>query len=145
MRVFFYGSFMNRSALAEAGLVPARIEPARLWGFDIRIQPLANLVPSERHCVHGILCEASGSELDRLYGQGWVRAYRPEAVIVGTRGGGLVPALCYIAPPQERALAAGDYLDRIVGAAREHGFPGWYIERLEGFRHGGAPEEEVRS
>ena len=29
---------------------------------------------------------------------------------------------------------AGDYLDRILGPARDHGFPQWYIDRLESFR-----------
>jgi len=31
--------------------------------------------------------------------------------------------------PAERA-----YVDRIVKPAREFGFPGWYVERLESFR-----------
>ncbi len=60
--------------------------------------------------------------------------YMPEAVLTETLTGTLRPALCYIAysmPPQP---AANDYIDRIVGSAKEYGFPSWYIERLESFR-----------
>jgi hypothetical protein len=136
VRVFFYGSFINRRVLAEGGFVPERVEAARLWGFDIRIQPLASLVRSDRHCVYGILCEATHAELARLYGQAWVGTYLPEAVLVEGEGGRLLPALCYLAPSPPVAPAAGDYLDRIIGPAREYGFPEWYLARLESFRAG---------
>jgi hypothetical protein len=140
VRVFFYGSFINRQVLAEGGFAPERVELARLWGFDIRIQPLAYLVPSDRHCVYGVVCAATHAELAGLYGQAWVGLYLPEAVLVEAGGGELLPALCYLAPAREVAPAAGDYLDRIIGPAREYGFPGWYIDRLEGFRRGPMPE-----
>jgi hypothetical protein len=29
---------------------------------------------------------------------------------------------------------SNDYIDRIVGPAKEYGFPDWYIARLESFR-----------
>ena len=134
--VFFYGSFINLRVLAEVDLVPERVEIARLWGHDIRIEPPANLVRDDARCVYGILCDATHAELARLYGQEWVGTYLPEAVLVETAGGPLVPALCYIAPSTAVAPASGDYIDRIVDAARTHGFPAWYIERLERFRAG---------
>jgi len=143
VRVFFYGSFINRRVLADVDLLPADIEVARIWGFDIRIQPLANLVRSERHSVYGIVCKTTHRELDRLYTQDWVGTYLPEAVLVETQGGRLIPALCYIAPEMEPAPAADDYVDRIVDPARKYGFPGWYIERLENFRNGAADGSDV--
>jgi cation transport regulator ChaC len=132
--VFFYGSFMNLDVLAQAELVPERVEVARLNGFDIRIGPLANLVRSDRDCVYGIVTQATHAELERLYAQGWVSTYLPEAVLVETRDGRLLPALTYIKPHMDPAPAPDDYIDRIVGPARQQGFPSWYIERLEGFR-----------
>jgi hypothetical protein len=30
--------------------------------------------------------------------------------------------------------ATADYIDRVVTPAKEFGFPGWYIDRLESFR-----------
>jgi hypothetical protein len=134
--VFFYGSFINRQVLAGAGFVPDEVRVARLWGFDVRVGPLANLVLSERDCAYGILCRATHAELARLYGQAWVGTYLPEAVLAEGPDGALVPALCYLAPPGEPAPPEQDYLDRIVGPARAYGFPAWYVERLESFRHG---------
>jgi cation transport regulator ChaC len=136
VRVFFYGSFINRTVLAKVGLVPDRVEVARLWGFDILIESLATLVRSDQHCVYGIYCEATHEELRRLYGQDWLAStYFPEAVLVESEGGRMVPCLCYIAPAPPPARPANDYLDWIAGPAREYGFPPWYLERLERFRH----------
>jgi AIG2-like family len=131
---FFYGSFINLDVLRQAGYVPERFEVARLYGFDIRVQPLASLVRSEQHCVYGIAATATHEDLRRLYSQEWVGTYLPEAVLVQTQDGKWRAALCYIAPPGEPRPAANDYLDRIVGPARQHGFPDWYIARLESFR-----------
>jgi hypothetical protein len=131
---FFYGSFINLDVLAQGGLLPERYEVARLPGFDIRIRPLANLVRSPLHCVYGIVATATHAELARLYAQSWVGTYLPEAVLVQTLGGDWRPALCYIAPTPEAGPAANDYIDRIVGPARAHGFPAEYVARLESFR-----------
>jgi len=134
---FFYGSFINLEVLEAQGLVPERHEVARLSGFDIRIRPLANLVRAERHCVYGILATATHGQLGRLYDyarDGLGGTYLPEAVLAETLAGTLRPALCYIDPSPEPAPATGDYVDRIVGPARDFGFPAWYIERLERFR-----------
>ena len=138
--VFFYGSFINRKVLAEAHLIPEKLETAKLDGFDIRIQPLANVVRSEKHSVYGIVCLAAPEDLKRLYDQDWVGAYLPETVMVETKDGKSLPAQCYIAPHAPPAPAAGDYIDRIVNPAREYEFPDWYIERLEKFRRGPEPD-----
>ena len=140
--VFFYGSFINLEVLATAGLIPEQLEVACLWGYDIRIQPLANLIPSQRHCVYGIVCQASPRDLLALYGQTWVGTYWPEAVLVECEGGSIRPALCYISPPRPVEAATSDYIDRIAKPAREYGFPSWYIERIELFRHGPLLEGE---
>ncbi len=66
--------------------------------------------------------------------------YLPHPVVVQTDGGMHLPALCYIAPSPPAAPAAPEYIDRIVGTARELGFPDRYIERLEKFRHGPEPD-----
>src|SRR5947208_1966018 len=131
---FFYGSFINLDVLKQTGYVPERFEIARLNGFDIRIQPLANLVRSEQHCVYGIIAPATHEELHRLYAQDWVGTYLPEPVLVETADGKWRAAFCYLAPSPEPLPATNDYIDRIVGPARRCGFPDWYIARLERFR-----------
>jgi hypothetical protein len=131
---FFYGSFMNLDVLKQGGFVPEQHEVAKLNGFGIRIRPLATLVRSEQHCVYGIVALGTHEQLRRLYAQDWVGTYLPEPVLVETLDGKWRAALCYIAPPSESRPATNDYIDRIVGLAKQHGFPDWYIARLECFR-----------
>jgi hypothetical protein len=131
---FFYGSFINRDVLREVDYVPAQFEVAKLHGFDIRIRPLANLIRSEQHCVYGIVATATHEQLRCLYAQDWVGTYLPEPVLVETRDGKWRAAFCYLAPAPEPRPATNDYIDRIVGPAREYGFPDWYIARIESFR-----------
>jgi hypothetical protein len=135
--VFFYGSYMNFDVLREVSLVPQQWEVAKLNGFDIVIQPRANLIRSDRQCVYGILATATHAELDRLYAHAkgvLGETYLPEAVLAETLSGTCRPALCYIAPSMEERPAANDYVERIVKPAKEFHFPEWYIERLESFR-----------
>jgi len=134
---FFYGSYINLNVLREVNYVPEKWEVARLAGFDIRIQPRANLLRSEQRSVYGILATGTHAELNRLYAHAkdiLGEVYLPEAVLVETRDGKWKPALCYICPAMEPRPAAKDYVERIVTPAREYGFPAWYIERLESFR-----------
>jgi cation transport regulator ChaC len=137
--VFFYGSYINFDVLREVSLVPGQWEVARLSGFDIRIEPRANLVRSERDCVYGIVATATHQELSRLYAHAkdvLGETYLPEAVLVETLDGKLRPALCYIATAMEARPAAADYIERIVRPAKEFGFPAWYVERLQSFLQG---------
>ncbi len=129
--VFFYGSFINLEVLKQVEYTPERYEVARLDGYDIRIRPLANLVPSDRDRVYGIVALATHAELERLYGQDWVGTYLPHPVVVSTTDGTLRAALTYIAPNMKPEPPTDDYLDRIIGPARSYGFPDWYIQRLE--------------
>jgi hypothetical protein len=134
---FFYGSYINFNVLKEVNLTPEQWAVARLHGFDIRIEPRANLVRSGQHSVYGIMATATHAELSRLYTHAkdlLGEVYLPEAVLVETLDGRWQPAMCYICPDMEPRPAANDYIDRIAGPAREYGFPDWYIQRLESFR-----------
>ena len=135
VRVFFYGSYMNVAVLREVDLVPQHLAVARLDGYDIKIAPRANLVPSTERCVYGVLADATHAELARLYAHAKTvlgETYLPHPVLVQSRAGAWLPALCYIAPSMEPAPPDPAYVDRIVRPARELGFPDWYIRRLEG-------------
>jgi hypothetical protein len=135
--VFFYGSYINFGVLREVGLVLGEWEVDRLDGFDIRIRPRANLVRSDQHCVYGIVGTASHAELARLYAHArdvLGEVYLPEAVLVQTRAGLWRPALCYTCPEMDPRPADDAYVERIVGPARELGFPEWYVTRLGTFR-----------
>jgi hypothetical protein len=135
--VFFYGSYLNFGVLREVQVVPEQWEIARLHGYDIRIQPRANLVPSEQHCVYGIVARATHTELARLYAHArdaLGEVYLPEAVLVQNLAGVWRPALCYLCPEMAPRAAEDAYVERIVAPAREFCFPDWYIARLESFR-----------
>ena len=135
--VFFYGSYINFDVLREVDLVPEQWEVARLDGFDIRIQPRANLVRSDQHCVYGIVATATHAQLSRLYAHArdvLGEVYLPEAVLVQTRTGTWRPALCYICPDMAPRPAETAYVERITSPARGYGFPEWYLERLGSFR-----------
>ena len=134
--VFFYGSFINLGVLGEVGLVPEDVRVAKLEGYDILIQPVANLVHSSGNTVFGVVCRATHAELESLYRRTWVETYLPHPVLVETMEGVRVPALCYLSPSREVTAADRHYLDRILGPAREYGFPAWYLERIEQFRSG---------
>lgn len=133
---FYYGSYINREVLREVGLDPERIDVARLPGYDLTIRPLANLVPSDRHTVYGVVAPATHSELERLYAHArdvLGGLYLPYPVLPEVVGRGFEPALCYIATSLTPAPADPAYVMRILEPAREYGFPSWYLSRIESF------------
>jgi hypothetical protein len=134
---FFYGSYMNPAVLREVDFVPERLEVARLDGFDIRIAPRANLIPSSRHSVYGVVVQATHGELARLYAHAHDvlgETYLPHPVLTQVLNGDWRVALCYIAASMAPRRPDPAYIDRIVGPATEFGFPAWYIARLESER-----------
>lgn len=133
---FFYGSYINFDVLAEVDLRPSRWEVARLSGYDLSIAPRANLVRADGHIVYGISAVATHAELDRLYAHArdvLGETYLPEAVSTETVEGTLRPCLCFICHAMEPRPPERAYVERILRPAREHGFPAWYLERIERF------------
>ena len=132
--VFFYGSFINRSVLAESGLVPESMQVAMLPGYDISVRPLANLHRSPMGIVYGVVFAASHAELERLYAHAETvlgGVYLPQPVNAFFADGTVRAVLTYIAPDLEAGPPDPAYVDRIVGPGRDLGFPEWYLERLQ--------------
>jgi Gamma-glutamyl cyclotransferase, AIG2-like len=129
--VFFYGSFMRSDVMARGGFYPAHIEVAKLSGFDIRIDPHANIIRSDQHCIYGILVNATHKELNSLYAMDGVGVFLPEAVNVELQNGSLQAALCYIPPARVSKPADIAYLERLITTAQEYEFPAWYVQRLK--------------
>ena len=136
---FFYGSWINLKILKEKDFFPDHYEVARLHGFDISIQPLANIFPSESCTVYGILLATTREKhhrmltaLTTLGAMGTI--YLPQAVLVETSDGKWKAALCYTSSREEPKPSPPDYLDPLVHSAKEWGFPEWYIKHLESFR-----------
>lgn len=129
--VFFYGSFMRRDVMARGGFHPAHIEVAKLSGFDIKIDPHANIIRSDQHCIYGILVHTTHQELNSLYAMDGVGVFLPEAVNVKLQNGSLRAALCYIPPARTSKPADIAYLERLIATTQEYEFPGWYIQKLQ--------------
>jgi hypothetical protein len=131
---FFYGSFIRREVMALGGLHPVSIEVARLRGYDITFDPHANIFRSDQHSVCGIVVYPSHEELRKLYSRDGVGVFLPEAVMVETSDARLLPALCYMPPMRGTEPPDNAYVGHIIEAARQHGFPTWYMNHLERFR-----------
>jgi len=138
IQVFLYGSAINLDVLVDAGLKKRAFAPASLAGFDLLVQPVANLVESGDGVVYGILANFTHTEIETLVSNHSPKltdaVYSPEPVIVRTRGGKIVPALTYIAENMPAEQADSAYIDRILKPAKNYGFPKWYMDRIESFR-----------
>lgn len=138
VQVFFYGSFMNLKVLEEAGLKKRPFAPACVHGYELVVQPHANITEAGDGVVYGILANMTHAELDDLYGKtlgSFTDAtYQPEAMLVFTRGGKIAPAMVYVAHDMKPGIADGAYVDRLIKAASDYGFPDWYRERIASFK-----------
>ena len=138
VQVFFYGSFMSLNILQKAGIAKRAFAPASITGFELVISPHATLVDSGDGIVYGILANLTHTELIQLYKTHALSmtdvAYLPEAVMVNTRGGKIVPAMVYIAAEATTGKPDPEYIDSLAQAATNYGFPKWYVEHIEAFR-----------
>src|SRR5688572_20765748 len=96
--VFFYGLFMDEDLLRSKGVTPTNLRSASLTGFQIRIGNRATLVPEQSGHVFGLVASLTHNELERLYSEPSVQAYKAEAVLVHLSDGSDVPALCFNLP-----------------------------------------------
>jgi hypothetical protein len=130
---FFYGSFIRREVMALGDFHPSSIEVVQLHGYDIAFDPHANIFRSDQHVICGILVYPSHEELHKLYSRDGVGVFLPEAVVVETSNNRLQPALCYMPPKRGAEPPDLAYVERIIEAAQQHGFPAWYMNRLASF------------
>lgn len=129
--VFFYGLFMDADALRRKGFRPVRVRRARVRGFALRIGQRATLVPEPTGCVHGVLMELPHAEVDRLYSEPGVQAYRPEAVLAEGVDGAVVPALCFNLPEApDPAETNAEYAAKLRELGRRLELPADYVESI---------------
>ena len=129
--VFFYGLFMDGELLRAKGLQPSSGELASVDGFALRIGKRAALVPTPGSRVHGIVFSLTLAELDRLYSDPSVQAYRSQAVLANLASGNVIAALCYNLPePPPPGERNPEYATRLRALAQTIGLPPEYIESL---------------
>jgi hypothetical protein len=130
--VFFYGLFMDESLLRAKGLHPRDAEPASVDGFALRIGQRAALVATPGSRVHGLVMSVPLDELERLYSEPSVQAYRPQALLAELAGGGTIAALCYNLPqPPAAAERNPEYSAKLRAVAEKVGLPPEYIASLQ--------------
>jgi len=130
--VFFYGLFMDEELLRAKGLQPENVELAAVDGLSLRIGQRAALVPSPGGRVHGLVMSLKLAELDRLYSDPSVQAYRPQAVLAQLASGGAIAALCYNLPrPPEPTERNPEYAAKLRVVAQKVGLPTDYVATLQ--------------
>ena len=130
--VFFYGLFMDPQLLEGKGATPRDVRLATVRGFALRIGARAAMVPTPSAQVHGAVMTLTHADIERLYAEPSVQAYRPEAVLADLADGTTIAALCYNLPvppsPDERNT---EYAHKLRAVARRIGLPSDYVASIQ--------------
>jgi hypothetical protein len=126
--VFFYGLFMDAEALRARGFHPTGGRQACVSGMALRIGQRATLIPAPTERTFGFVMGLSHAEVDRLYAEPSVAAYRPEAVIAQYSDGSCSAALCFNLPPSDEPVTANpEYAGKLRVVAGQLGLPADYV------------------
>jgi len=130
--VFFYGLFMDADLLRAKGAHPVNPRSACVPGFALRIGQRATLLQKTDARAYGIVMELTHVEIEQLYSEASVRAYRAEAVLAELTDGLQVPALCFnlLVPPGPEE-ANSEYAAKLRDLARRLGLPSNYVESIQ--------------
>jgi hypothetical protein len=129
--VFFYGLFMDAELLRGKGLSPQDVEVGLVPGMSLRIGQRAALVSDHQGQTYGVIMSLAWDELERLYSEPGVQAYRPQAVLVHPASGGVVSALCYNLPePPPPDEHNAEYATKLRAVARRAGLPEDYVASI---------------
>jgi hypothetical protein len=130
--VFFYGLFMDAEALRAKGFRPINGRQASVSGMTLHIGRRATLAPDPTACVHGFVFGLSHQEIERLYAEPSVAAYRPEAVIAQLIDRSRIPALCFNLPPSSEAEQPNpEYAEKLRVVAVRLGLPADYTANIQ--------------
>ena len=104
------------------------VRVAAVPGLSLRVGARAALVPVPAAEVHGVLMKLSHADLEKLYSEPTVQAYRPEPVLAVTRTGATVAALCYNLPePPAADEHNAEYAAKLWALAQRIGLPSTYV------------------
>ncbi len=152
VRYFAYGSNMSQADLDRwcdqhgfPRIRPRRVTVAVLRGYALsfdyfsasRNAGVADLVPTADGQVWGLLMEISEEERRAIRAkEGWPEVYEEATVSVERESGGVVgDVTTYLVKESlrlpEQVPTSREYLDIVIGAAREHHLPQSYIAELE--------------
>jgi AIG2 family protein len=122
---------MDEDILRSKGLSPKRAELAFVDGVALRIGQRAALVPAPGGRVHGVVMSLTLAELDSLYSEPSVQAYKPQAVLAHLASGGVLAALCYnLSQPPSPTERNAEYAAKLRAVAQKVGLPGEYVASI---------------
>ena len=122
---------MDADLLRAKGAHPVDIRPASVQGFTLRIGQRATLLETPGARAYGLLMKLTHKEIEQLYSEASVRAYRPEGVTAELRGGEQVPALCFnLVDPPGPDEADAEYAAKLRDLGRRLRLPVEYIDSI---------------
>lgn len=117
--------------LRSKGVHPANPRAGCVPGFALRIGQRATLMPSSQSSAYGIIMELCHAEVEKLYSEPSVSAYRAEAVMVQLADGSYIPALCFnvVVPPAPEE-AKSEYAAKLRELAGRLRLPRGHVEGI---------------
>jgi len=133
---FAYGANMSRAVMCRHAAEAVALGIAELADhrFTITGDGYASIVPARAHNVYGVLWRITPR--DRVTLDAWenVEAGLYRAATLPVRHGGTrKPALVYLARPGAEGGPKPGYIELVIEAARQWGFPEPYLRSLESF------------
>ena len=129
--VFFYGLFMDEALLREKGLNPEDRRLASVEDFRLVIGERATLIPCEGATAYGVLFSLTRVEVEALYSEESLGAYRSEVVSARLPDGGVAAALCFnlpAPPPDDERNPL--YASKLRALAERIGLPARYVSSI---------------
>jgi len=130
--VFFYGLFMDEALLRARGITSPNLRVASVLGFQLRISNRATLVPAPEEHVFGVVASLSHNELEQLYAEPSVQAYKPEAVLAHLPNGKSLAVLCFnLAELPTADEHNPEYAAKLRALATQLQFPLDYVSSIQ--------------
>lgn len=131
VEVFFYGLFMDEALLRGKGLHPENRRAAYVEDFQLVISERATLVRREGARAYGVAYTLTRGEVEALYSDESVGAYRSEAVSARLADGRDARALCFNLPEPPSAKERNPlYAAKLRELAERLGLPADYVSSI---------------
>ena len=131
VEVFFYGLFMDEALLRGKGLNPENRRAAYVEDFRLVIGERATLVRREGARAHGFVYTLTRGEVEALYSEESVSAYRPEVLTAHFEDGSDGRAVCFNLPsPPSGEGRNMPYASKLRGLAERLGLPADYVSSM---------------
>ncbi|HKG15267.1 MAG TPA: gamma-glutamylcyclotransferase family protein [Pyrinomonadaceae bacterium] len=131
VEVFFYGLFMDESLLRGKGLNPSNRRAASVDDFQLVIGERATLVRREGARAHGVVYTLTRGEVEALYSEESVSAYRSEVLAARFAGARAGQVLCFNLPAPPSGVGRNPlYASKLRALAERLGLPAGYVSSI---------------